>query len=259
MTADYFHMDAHWHNRLDPFGDFVRDIERTLDAVSGICPYCDDLLVVDHTRPGYGPGNQILHNAQLAEMRHRMAEFLESGVVCDDFDVPDPTEGYHLAAVNEAEMTPRSISMEFYGAFTQAIGSRDGRVALTTDYDHEADPKIASLPVMRALVHALIEIWRPEDARVTRRALLDLGQRRGEHFDVAWMSYLSPPLAARITPPDTIMVERDADCGLLMIAAEETFDIANPAHVAGAYAIREATVPLNPPLRPPWPPWRPNP
>jgi hypothetical protein len=35
--------------------------------------------------------------------------------------------------------------------------------------------------------------------------------------------------------------------GLLLIAAEETFDTANPRHMAAARAIREALTPLNDP------------
>jgi hypothetical protein len=41
------------------------------------------------------------------------------------------------------------------------------------------------------------------------------------------------------------LIERTRDGGLLMIAAEETFDIANPDHVARARSIVNALAPLN--------------
>jgi hypothetical protein len=56
---------------------------------------------------------------------------------------------------------------------------------------------------------------------------------------------LSAPLAAQISPPEDILVEHPEGGGLLLIAAEETFDIFNPQHMAAARRIRAALAPLN--------------
>lgn len=59
------------------------------------------------------------------------------------------------------------------------------------------------------------------------------------------MTYLPPSLAAQIRPPTDVVIERTVDGGLLMIAAEETFGVANPKHLAGARSIFQAVAPLN--------------
>jgi len=64
-------------------------------------------------------------------------------------------------------------------------------------------------------------------------------------FNLSWMVYLSAPLARRITVPSDVIVEQLADGGLIMIAAEETFDAANPKHLARARSILNALEPLN--------------
>jgi hypothetical protein len=65
------------------------------------------------------------------------------------------------------------------------------------------------------------------------------------NFDLDWMVYLSAPLAARIAPPKNVAFERMEGGGLLLIAAEETFDTENPQHMAASHAIRDALAPLN--------------
>jgi len=63
--------------------------------------------------------------------------------------------------------------------------------------------------------------------------------------NLSWMVYLSAPLARQITVPADIVVERLTDGGLILIAAEETFDVANPDHVARAWCIVKAMELLN--------------
>jgi Immunity protein 52 len=65
-------------------------------------------------------------------------------------------------------------------------------------------------------------------------------------LDLGWMPYLAPDLAARISPQTGVMVEHDPDGGILMIAADTTFDVRNAAHLAASAAIRDATTPLVP-------------
>jgi len=64
-------------------------------------------------------------------------------------------------------------------------------------------------------------------------------------LDLAWMTYLSPPRARKVTPPRGVLVEHTDDGGLLMMAAEETFDTANPKHMAAARSILASLTELN--------------
>jgi len=68
---------------------------------------------------------------------------------------------------------------------------------------------------------------------------------------MAWMSYLSARFAPLVVPPRSAIVEHPQGGGLLMIATEERFDVANPAHLGVAREIEAALAPVN---ALPWPP-----
>jgi hypothetical protein len=70
------------------------------------------------------------------------------------------------------------------------------------------------------------------------------GFRVGQHTAQASHA-LSEPLARKIAPPDDVLVEHAGDGGLLMIAAEEKFDTANPSHMAAARSILRSVQSLN--------------
>jgi hypothetical protein len=60
-----------------------------------------------------------------------------------------------------------------------------------------------------------------------------------------WISYIGPRYAHLVTPPQSAVVERRPDGGLLMAATDETFVTANPAHLAAARDIEAAVAPFN--------------
>jgi len=61
-------------------------------------------------------------------------------------------------------------------------------------------------------------------------------------FHVPWFAYLSAPLAAGLDLPAEILTERTSDGGLLMIAAEERLDPANPEHLHRARILAETLI-----------------
>jgi len=74
--------------------------------------------------------------------------------------------------------------------------------------------------------------------------------REAKYFREAWIQYLCPWLAEKITPPSTVLVEHLPNGGLLMSATTETFDVDNPKHLAAARDMAAAMAPLN---ALPWP------
>jgi Immunity protein 52 len=102
---------------------------------------------------------------------------------------------------------------------------------------------------------ALATLWRANWASAFPLDLLDqlptYEKRLNARLYGGWITYLSPPWAAKITPPKSAILERAPDGGLLMIATEETFRVDNPRHVAVAREIDAALAPLN---ALPWPP-----
>ena len=67
---------------------------------------------------------------------------------------------------------------------------------------------------------------------------------------LAWISYVSPRFAPLVSPPSTAITEYRPDGGLLMAATDETFQTANPKHLAVAQDILAAVASLN---ANPWP------
>jgi hypothetical protein len=53
-------------------------------------------------------------------------------------------------------------------------------------------------------------------------------------FGVAWIAYLSPPLAIGLAPPPEIVWERTPGGGMILSAVQERLDEANPEHVRRA-------------------------
>jgi hypothetical protein len=92
---------------------------------------------------------------------------------------------------------------------------------------------------------AIVSSWDVDYAVVYSHDLAQLWTDGHPFCDLSWMVYLSGPLVRRIKIPTDVVLERTHDDGLLMIAAEETFDVANPQHLAGAHSILNALAPLN--------------
>jgi len=101
-------------------------------------------------------------------------------------------------------------------------------------------------PVFKAALNAIVDEWQVDYARAYPEDLKTFRRRPDPlTFDLAWMTYLSPKFARNVAAPDGMRVERTRDGGLLMIAADETFDTSNPKHMAAAESIRTALAGLN--------------
>jgi hypothetical protein len=61
-------------------------------------------------------------------------------------------------------------------------------------------------------------------------------------YGIPWLSYLSKPLAAGLTPPPGLLSERTPDGGLLMIAAEDRLDPTNPEHMRRSRAMADIMI-----------------
>jgi hypothetical protein len=59
-----------------------------------------------------------------------------------------------------------------------------------------------------------------------------------------WLTYLSPTLAKKVSPPPDIVAERLPNGALFMLVSEKQFDVANPEHIARLDAIQKALAPV---------------
>lgn len=251
MKGNRFKILLYWKSRKLTPEDIADLMLRSLDALSAICPFCENWWVVERGVP-----LEEIRTFPLEDVRSIMTKIVEQGVSRDDFGEPEPFGGYSVSAINnrgDGPASPRSVGFNVRGGGGMKT-PRSGTAMLDTGYQQIPDPSIITYSNFKAILLALSAIFTPDYAFVTPVNLPSLLNPR-PFFGLTWMTYLSVPLASRIELPTSIKVETDPDGGVLMIAAEETFDIANAEHMAGARAIAQAVKPLNPP---PPPPWRPS-
>jgi hypothetical protein len=112
------------------------------------------------------------------------------------------------------------------------------------------DPTIIAYPAFKAALLALAESFDVAYCSAYPQQIIDLWPK-GIILKIAWMTYLAPRFAPLITPPPSAIVERTPGGALLMAAADTTFSMDNPAHLAVARDINAALAPIN---ALPWPP-----
>jgi hypothetical protein len=221
---------------------------RYVDAISPIHPAFRDWKFLDLSRD---PMEMTKENIEtflcpLEEARPRMADVVVvAGAEKDDDGSPEPGYGYNIVVGNDSPDPSQRISLSAHGGGDVSWVGTPRHASFETNMAHEADPAIVSYPLFKSVLMAIISSWGVDYAQVFSRDLAQCWTDSHPICDLSWMVYLSAPLARRITIPADVVVERLADGGLIMIAAEETFDVANPKHLAGAHSILNALAPLN--------------
>ena len=177
-------------------------------------------------------------------VRDRYAEEIAAGLSRSDWGEPTPIYGYSFAAVT------RDVPRERYFVVTcHAGGTVDtpfpNAVTLTTSsFKLRPDPNVVNYRVFRPALLAIVAAWNPVRAGAYSQQLIQLNES-ASRFPAAWIQYLCPWLAEKITPPSTVLSEHLPNGGLLMSATTETFDINNPAHLKAAQDMAAAMAPLD--------------
>ena len=120
-------------------------------------------------------------------------------------------------------------------------------VTFGTSFFHEPDPALLRYDLFRAALLAIAEVFEAGHARAYSSALMDFWAEgeASSSFPVSWLSYVGPHLAPQVTPPAGVIVERRPNGGVLIAATTDLFDTDNPAHMAAAWAIEQAVLPLS--------------
>lgn len=163
----------------------------------------------------------------------------------DDPPDPWPEMGYSVYAWNgrdDACGISLSVDAGSYGSpvepnsiFLQLRGAQPGNEGF-----------INVKVLMRALV-AIAEAW---DANWGTVETWDYkGKSRDANGQLlrpwgGWLTYLATHYAGRISLPPAARVEPTAGGGLVIVATEEPFTVADPAHIAALDAIQQALAPI---------------
>jgi len=249
MSKMQFDIFSSWDPRPETPKELGRRMLKNLDALRGLGPHFQDWWFMDHSRPALEMNRENFHEYLLPldeTMRGRMTEMVELGVRRGDYGEPRPNGGYTITASNSVGNSPYYACLNAHGGgiVDPRAGYRMAEFRASTLSD--SDPGIVSYPLFRTVLLSIIAAWDVRHAQAYSEALTTLWHEPSKLFlDLAWMTYLSPDLAEGVTPPGDVLVETTAEGGLLMIAAEEIFDTANPKHMAAARGILEALADVN--------------
>jgi hypothetical protein len=236
MSGNAFTINFNWGWRPEEPGEIARKFLQTLDALSDISPHFGPWAMGDHQ----GEPSETLF--PLEDVRSRFTEIVERGVYTHEDGEPFPRGGYAVSASNRVYSSPDSVTLgvDAGGADGFARGAE-----FHTNGDQIPDPSIVAYPVFKSVLTTIVSIWDVTKAQAFSSDLTKFWDYPRFRFDLDWMVYLSQPLAAQIAPPADVIVERPECGGLLLIAAEETFDTANPKHMAASRRIHDALAPIN--------------
>ena len=220
----------------------------TLDTLSRIDPLCANWRIIDAHN---------VSSSSLDVVRSRIADIIENNVARDDVGAPDPDFGYYASARTKKDNDSRNVSFGI-----EAGGHRSSRAALDFgDYKVPPDLTIITYPRFKAALLAINAAWHPQYAFAYahregqvlvpfKLGSLEAHQVKGvpqvpddptfpDDFYIPWIFYLSAPFAAGLKRTSESQTERTPDGGLLMIAAEDRLDPANPAHIRRARILAE--------------------
>lgn len=175
--------------------------------------------------------------------RAQTVSFVERNVSTDDGGEPDPDNGYWLVGRAGGYNNPRSMR------FRAAVGGKHKSETGLELADFKVAPDLAIViyPLFRAALLAINKQWSPDWActYAFRMYYYQTPLHPGAPlfpysiFHIPWLGYLSAPLAAGLKLAPEILTERTPDGGVLMIAAEQRLDPANPEHLRRARIIAE--------------------
>src|SRR3974390_1862339 len=247
MTTNSFSIASSWGARQETPAQFGARVLEALDTFSAISPIFRPWWLFNTS---LAVGNawkrpKAQHYFSLDYARHHMTEIVQMGVHRDEGEFPLPVCGYTIVAMNSQLRSPATVNFHAHGADSCSDQYRRS-ASFKTEFRQVPAPELVAYPVFKAVLLALVSIFDVAYARAYSSEFSAQWRRPEPRFlDLSWMTYLSAPLARQIAIPPDIVTERLENGGLLMIAAQQTFDVNNPEHMQGARSILQAMAPLN--------------
>ncbi|MGD0190236.1 MAG: Imm52 family immunity protein [Rhizomicrobium sp.] len=223
-----------WHPQTP--AEIGRKFLETLDALSQVDRHFDAWQILDDEKETSIP---------LERVRADISQIVERGASKGDDGEPEPQMGYRVRAVNRfvnSDTDPFSVEV---GMHAGGNAGTTQSISFSTEYGQIPAPSIVAFPVVKTVLLAFVNIWNSRNGSAYSRDLMDRWDDPRFKFELYWLTYLDVTLATQITVPPDVCMERTADGGILLIATEETFNTANPDHMAAARRIRDAMAPLN--------------
>jgi hypothetical protein len=253
LREDFF-ISAQWFDRREDAHACALRMARMLDELETGHP------ALAHWYRLHNPGEPCLPLRSAKPGIDELTELFEAGISKrDDGPAGDNSgdrilgTGHMLFCHNHLKI-PR-VSCNVWAGNWRALDRHDGRSNVVLDFgDREpSNEDFLTVPVLLRAILAIVRAWAPDSAQVGETAFLQhLEERDGRRPYLArsgWISYLSETLFAQITPPPAARIERVPGFGRFLIATDEPFTMANPAHRRAGEAIHDALEPARDALR----------
>jgi hypothetical protein len=189
-----------------------------------------------------------------AEVTQDTTGWVERNIVRDDDEEPDPGSGYRL--LGKGSKVPSEYGASDSVKINVTVGARWRNVLEFNfgAYQAPPDPDLLTYPTFKGSVETLASVWpcpwvfaftwTPDDVPIIPwdgvTPLWEWKRPRGRHrrsFEIAWVAYLSAPLAKGLTPPPEIVCEPTPGGGVILSSVLERLDEANPDHMRRALAL----------------------
>jgi len=234
MSGNHFVFNFSWDYRERTPAEIGELILRSAEALGKIHPSLENWWFMDLVAHEFLPMDQA---------RTKMATLVEQGLSTGEDGESSPRDGYFSTLTTDNERAEK-VNLQIHDGFQSHKEFFWNSGTFVTERSRAPDPTFINGAVFEAAMMAMVRIWGAASARAFSGDLSKVPETSQRLFPPAWMTYLSAPLLARITPPTSVLSKPTSEGGLLMIATEETFDVANAQHMAAAWAISDALLPL---------------
>ena len=245
MVAWHYDITAAWGPRPQSPEEIGAQWLKAHDAISRIGPRFTGWRLADSES-----GRLI----SIDEARPQITQIVHVGVWPDEWDNPDPDEGYSVRSTtaqggDEPTIGPRDLE---YGA---KLGSKWNNYACLTmgGLGWAGDLSAVRYPEMRALIWAFASSWGApwvnggikdsgigsyeEMARDSFFSSPNGPQRRP--YGRPWVSYLSAERAIGLVIPSSLVSERTPDGGILISATKDQFNPENAGQLGRSRLLSE--------------------
>ncbi len=206
----------------------------TLDLIAQQAPQTAGWEI--QAKPYVGPYISI------GEARKDVAQWVEDNIAIIDGE-PDAGYGYGLNARNKPGLAGKSLgfSASVGGQFVDSISFEVGSIM------NPSDPDVVTYPLFKAVMSSILAVWPCDSAYAYAfnnepggfPIIPGISPHPSSRFHRSWMGYLSASRTDGLTPPADLPTERTPEGGLLMIAATDRLDPANPEEMQRSMKIDE--------------------
>jgi hypothetical protein len=237
MTFTYIPVHSSWWNdSLSPqeLGERVSNMLHELERVD---PAMDNWLL---------GGPKSLHGVSFAKAAVDLPKFIQGCVVLDDWRREDSASGYRI--VISGSEVPQETNRSDAINLRMTVGAEfQNRVNFEVGEPHlPRNARLTSYPIYKGGLIAISHAWQ---CPWTYASYYSRGSpRAGGHpekpspFDLAWIAYLSAPLAAGLQAPADLTVESTPGGGMILSAVETMLDQGNPDHVRRTQLLEEILI-----------------